>query len=61
MGIVKEILLDELNEQRHPELVENVIFWALEYYANSDPKGSWGRIIAHSIKERILEAEKVSV
>lgn len=53
----KEILLDELNEQTHPEKVEDVIFWALEYYAESEPKGTWGRTIAYAIKERILEEE----
>ncbi len=58
MSISKEILLDELNEQGHPEKVEDVIFWALEYYAKSEPKGTWGRTIASYIKERILEAEK---
>jgi hypothetical protein len=58
MSKAKEILLDELNEQGHPEKVEDVIFWALEYYAKSEPKGTWGRTIAYSIKERILEAEK---
>jgi hypothetical protein len=54
----KEILLDELNEQNHPEKVEDVIFWALEHYSNSEPKGTWGRTIAYAIKERILEVEK---
>ncbi len=59
MTTAKKILLDELNEQGHPEQVENVIFWALEHYANSEPKGTWGRTIAYAIKERILEAEKI--
>ena len=58
MSTSKEILLDELNEQRHTEKVEDVIFWALEHYAKSEPKGTWGRTIAYAIKERILEAEK---
>lgn len=58
MTTAKMILLDELNEQAHPERVEDVIFWALEHYAKSEPKGTWGRIIAYAIKERILEAEK---
>lgn len=59
MTTAKKILLGELNEQTHPEKVENVIFWALEHYANSEPKGTWGRTIAYAIKERILEAEKI--
>jgi hypothetical protein len=58
MSTSKEILLDELNEQRHPEKVEDVIFWALKAYAKSEPKGTWGRTIAYAIKERILEAER---
>lgn len=57
MTIAKKILLDELNEQAHPEKVEDVIFWALEHYANSEPKGTLGRTIAYAIKERILEEE----
>ena len=54
----KEILLDELYENSHPEKVEDVIFWALEHYAKSEPKGTWGRTIAFSIVERIKDAEK---
>ncbi len=61
MSIAKKILLEELNEQSHPEKVEDVIFWALEHYANSEPKDTWGRTIAFAIKERILEAEKEKV
>jgi len=57
----KQILLDELKEQSHPEKVEDVIFWALEHYAQSEPKGTWGRTIAYAIKERILESEKYSL
>ena len=37
MSKAKEILLDELNEQGHPEKVEDVIFWALE-------QGIWGGV-----------------
>ena len=58
MTTAKKILLDELNEQAHPERVEDVIFWALEHYAKSEPYETCGRIIAYAIKERILEAEK---
>lgn len=58
MSKAKEILLDELEEQGHPEKVEDVILWALEHYAKSEPKGTWGRTIAYSIKQRILDAEK---
>ena len=58
MITAKEILLDELTEQGHPEQVEDVIFWALESYAKSEPKGTWGRVVAYAIKERIVEAEK---
>ena len=58
MKTSRRILLEELKEQSHPEKVEDVIFWALEYYAESEPKGTWGRTIAYAIKERILDAEK---
>lgn len=56
--LAKEILLDELNEQAHPERVEDVLFWALEYYCENSKKGTWGETIAFSIKQRILDAEK---
>ncbi len=58
MSIAKKILLDELKEQTHPEQVEDVIFWALEVYAKTEPKKTWGRTIAKAIINRILEAEK---
>lgn len=57
MSTAKEILLDELNEQGHPEDVESVIFWALEYYAKNYPIDSWGKAIAYSLKQRILDEE----
>jgi len=53
----KEVLIDELDEQGHPEKVEDVIFWALEHYALHH-KDKMGGAIAHYIKERILEEEK---
>ena len=60
MGIAKKILLDELNEDMHPEKVEDVIFWALEHYCESqkgkDPK-TMGAIIAGYIVDRIKEEE----
>lgn len=58
MSIAKKVLIDELNEQAHPEKVEDVIFWALDHYSKSKPEGTWGRTIAFAIKERILEEEK---
>ena len=57
MTTAKRIILEELEEQFHPVRVEDVIFWALEHYANSKPEMSWGRIVAFSIKERIREEE----
>lgn len=56
--IAKKIIIEELRENHHPVNVEDVIFWALEHYANSQPENTWGRIVANDIKERILEAEK---
>lgn len=58
MTIAKEILIEELNEQTHAVNVEDVIFLALEAYANTDSKTKTiASIVAYSIKERILEAE----
>lgn len=60
MTTAKRILLDELNNQTHPEKVEDVIFWALEYYCeNKEPKGTWGATIAFAIKQRIEDAENM--
>ncbi|WP_430611523.1 hypothetical protein [Flavobacterium sp. JP2137] len=53
----KRIILEEIKENTHPENVEDVIFWALEHYSKSEPAGTWGRVIAHAIKERILSEE----
>lgn len=57
MSIAKEILFDELIEQGHSEEVEKVIFWALEAYCQSEPKGTIRKTIAYAIKQRILDAE----
>ena len=53
----KEIIIDELNEQGHPEQVEHVIFWALEHYAKRG-EGTWGETIAYTIVNRIKESEQ---
>lgn len=58
MTTAKRILLEELEENSHPEKVEDVIFWALEHYANSEPKDTWGKTIAYAIKQRILDEER---
>lgn len=58
LSISKQIILEELNENQHPEKVEDVIFWALEYYSQNRKEGSWGECIAYAIKQRILDAEK---
>ena len=57
MSKTKKVLLFELEEQMHPERVEDVIFWALEYYYKNRNKGTWGEIIAYSIVRAIEEAE----
>ncbi|SFB80850.1 hypothetical protein SAMN05421780_101571 [Flexibacter flexilis DSM 6793] len=59
MSIAKQIILDELESQTHPEWVEDVIFDALEFYANSGPKGI-SCSVAYAIKERIKEAEAIT-
>ena len=53
----KEIIIDELNEQGHPEQVEHVIFRALEHYAKRG-EGTWGETIASCIVDRIKESEQ---
>jgi len=58
MSKAKEIILDELDEQMHPEKVEDVIFWALEYYYKNRKRGTWGEVIASCIVQRIKEAER---
>ena len=58
MSKAKEVLLFELEEQMHPERVEDVIFWALEYYYKNRNRGTWGEIIAYSIVRAIKEAER---
>ncbi|MTB53060.1 hypothetical protein [Lewinella sp. W8] len=59
--IAKAVILDELEENVHPEKVEDVIFWALDHYWQStDPehgKHTWGRTIARYIVDRIKEEE----
>ena len=58
--IAKQIILDELQEQRNPEPVEDVIYWALKEYGDSAKirGNTWGRVIAGAIALRIDEAEK---
>ena len=58
MNKAKEIILEELREQGHPERVEDVIFWALEYYYKNRKKGTWGEVIASCIVQRIKESER---
>ncbi len=57
MSIAKKILLEELTENTHPEKVEDVIFWALEYYCENRKQGTMGEMVAYAIKQRILDAE----
>lgn len=58
ISIAKKVLLYELEEQMHPVPVEDVIFWALEFYAENKKGEIWGKTIANTIKARILEKEK---
>ena len=55
-SIAKRVIIDELDEQMHPEMVEDVIFWALGFYAEHK-KDTLGGVIAYAIKERILDEE----
>jgi hypothetical protein len=56
-NLLIKIINEEIQENEHPENVENVIFWALQHYAQRG-QGTWGENIAYAIKERILEEEK---
>lgn len=56
MSIAKEILFDELIEQSHPNLVETVIYEALDDYYKK-VEGTFNGAIAYSICKRIDEAE----
>ena len=55
--IARKILIDELIENSHVEKVEDVIFWALDKY-QKDMKYTSGSVVAFSITQRILHAEK---
>ena len=55
--IAKKILLEEIKENGHPEKVEDVIFWALKFYADTYPVGTLGRATASAIVARIKDAE----
>lgn len=59
----KDVLLEELDEQGHPVMVEDVIFWALEYYAENFDKGNptSGKAVAYYLVERIKEQEQKTV
>ena len=59
--ISKRVILDELQENQHPEFVEDVIFWALKYYADGikEVNGSidLSKVVAAAIVARIEEEE----
>lgn len=57
-NICKTEIIRQLNEQEHPEKVEDVIFWDLEHYAKSEPNWTLGRIVANSIVQSIKDEEK---
>jgi len=57
-NVAKRVLLDELEENFHPEKVEDVIFWALKYYAENYQDQTFGKVIASSIVSRIEEEER---
>lgn len=57
MTTATKILFDELIEQGHHERTEDVIFWALEYYAENHGDSN-GTMISNAIVQRIKDAEK---
>ncbi|MDR2223574.1 MAG: hypothetical protein LBE34_12720 [Flavobacteriaceae bacterium] len=61
--VAKDILLEELEEQGHLVMVEDVIFWALEFYVQNYDKGkaTSGKAVAYTIVERIKEQEQITL
>ena len=57
MKTAVKVLIDELLEQGHVEEVENVIFWALQDYAEKN-KGFNSGAVAYAISQRMIESEK---
>lgn len=59
----KDVIMDELFEQNHTVMVEDVIFWALEFYAENYDKGyaTQGKAVAYTIVERIKREEHQSI
>ena len=57
ISICKKMLLQELNECIHHEKIEDVIFWALEFYAENKKENTTGKEIAFAIVQRIKDEE----
>lgn len=57
MTIAKKVILQQLEEQGHPERVEDVIFWALEAYSKTAKPKTWGKTIAYALVQEIKEKE----
>ena len=55
--ITRKIITDEMDEQSHPVLIEDVIFWSLEYYGKNFPENTFGRTVARYLVDRIKEEE----
>lgn len=60
MSIAEKILIEELNENTHPELVEDVIFWALKEYSKKEEPSN-GSMVAYAIVHRIKDAEGIKI
>lgn len=57
MSIAKEVLIEELEEQIHPENVEDVIFWALEFYVKNKKEETMGKLVASYLVKKIEDTE----
>lgn len=55
---IKEIILNEIEEDSYNYRVEDVIIWALDHYAKSEPKGTWGIDVADSIVKKAEQETK---
>ena len=54
MSIAKNILIEELNEEKHLLPVGDVIFQALEYYCTTGPNSDFGIVTSYYLKQRII-------
>lgn len=60
MSIAKNILINELNEEKHLLPVADVIFQALEYYCTTKPADTFGIVTSYCLRQRIIDQADVN-